>query len=411
VRAPAAAAAPRMQVVGADENDVLLGELAFSAPDQLPALVRERLEAGKLGDAFYKHVEDKVSASADLEERETLRMLSAAVRQLAEEARGGATAGASAGAGGVEGELVRAASEEEVAEAAYDALIDRLVAACAEEDADRALAANVDFEYERIDKRFLDRLDARASAAAAAAAGPALAKVKDAIAEAMRARVAAAAEKLKVVLTAGGPGAMRDALETLAAKGGLDEAVVLLLQGNIEQAKAAGMGPAVQAMTAVLDHAAMLKDARLSPEVRLIRRLLRTDDEEVRVDLLMTALKPNKGVMLADGTVTSGVRVNGKKFVQELRGLIEQYSNVEEAFAMRLSRLGEESEAVARKLFDMEEKDVKDLQEEAFHRRSVSVWDLEQVEMREEVEGRKASWEGRLGQVPSGFDEHGKMAI
>jgi hypothetical protein len=161
----------------------------------------------------------------------------------------------------------------------------------------------------------------------------------------------------------------------------------------------------------VLDHAAMLKDARLSPEVRLIRRLLRTDDEEVRVDLLMTALKPNKGVMLADGTVTSGVRVNGKKFVQELRGLIEQYSNVEEAFAMRLSRLGEESEAVARKLFDMEEKDVKDLQEEAFHRRSVSVWDLEQVEMREEVEGRKASWEGRLGQVPSGFDEHGKMAI
>eukprot|EP00173_Palmaria_palmata_P004620 Plantae.Rhodophyta-Palmaria_palmata.ctg666.p1 GENE.Plantae.Rhodophyta-Palmaria_palmata.ctg666~~Plantae.Rhodophyta-Palmaria_palmata.ctg666.p1 ORF type:complete len:228 (+),score=59.58 Plantae.Rhodophyta-Palmaria_palmata.ctg666:289-972(+) len=227
----------------------------------------------------------------------------------------------------------------------------------------------------------------------------------------MSKRVAEAAERLKEILTAGSPGDMNNALERINLKGGLDDAIVLLLQANIDQAKQAGMEPAVKVMTGLLDYASKLKEAKLSQEVRLIRKLLRTDDDESREDLLMTALKPNKGVMLADGTVTSGVRVNGKKFVQELRTLIDHYSNVEEAFAMRLSALGEQSETVARKLFDMEEKDVSDLQEEAFHKRSVSVWDLEQVEMREEVEGRKADWEGRLGQMPSGFDEHGKMAI
>jgi hypothetical protein len=295
--------------------------------------------------------------------------------------------------------------------AGYDAIINRFVGACAEMDAERALAANVEVEYDSIDKRFLDRLNERAEGAPDGADAAAFAAVKDAISEAMGKRVGEAAEKLKGVLTAGAPPEMNKALEMLAAQGKLDDAIVLLLQANIEQAKAAGMEPAVQVMSGVLSHASVLKEAKLSPEVRLIRRLLRAEDAEAREDLLMTALKPSKGVMLADGTVTTGVRVNGKKFVEELRSLIEQYSNVEEAFAMRLSQLGEESENVARKIFDMEEKDVKDLQEEAFHKRSVSVWDLEQVEMREEVEGRQAAWEGRLGNLPAGFDEHGKMAI
>lgn len=393
--------------LGTDPQDVLLGELAFTEPQLLPNLVRERLSEGRLTDEFYDYVETRVQASADLEERETLRMLVAAVKQLVDEARDvGSTVEVDAGP---EEDPM---SADEMAMMAYDVIIERFLGAAKEEDAERALFANIEFDYDSIDKKFLDRLEDKvAEAGAESEDGKGYILVKEAIANAMSKRVAEAAERLKEILTAGSPGDMNNALERINMKGGLDDAVVLLLQANIEQAKQAGMEPAVKVMTGLLDYASKLKEAKLSPEVRLIRKLLRTDDEESREDLLMTALKPNKGVMLADGTVTSGVRVNGKKFVQELRTLIDHYSNVEEAFAMRLSALGEQSETVARKLFDMEEKDVGDLQEEAFHKRSVSVWDLEQVEMREEVEGRKADWEGRLGQMPSGFDEHGKMAI
>lgn len=393
--------------LGTDPQDVLLGELAFTEPQLLPNLVRERLSEGRLTDEFYDYVETRVQASADLEERETLRMLVAAVKQLVDEARGvGPTVEVDAGP---EEDPM---SADEKAMLAYDAIIERFLGAAKEEDAERALFANIEYDYDSIDKRFLDRLDDKvAEAGSESEDRKGYILVKEAIANAMSKRVAEAAERLKEILTAGSPGDMNNALERINLKGGLDDAIVLLLQANIDQAKQAGMEPAVKVMTGLLDYASKLKEAKLSQEVRLIRKLLRTDDDESREDLLMTALKPNKGVMLADGTVTSGVRVNGKKFVQELRTLIDHYSNVEEAFAMRLSALGEQSETVARKLFDMEEKDVSDLQEEAFHKRSVSVWDLEQVEMREEVEGRKADWEGRLGQMPSGFDEHGKMAI
>lgn len=400
--------------VGTDPMDVMLGEFAFTEPDQLPMLVAEKVAEGSLSEEFYTYVQAKIDASADLEERETLRMLSAAVQQLEKELKEGGPAAAAIaeGQGGGVFETVDAA---EVATATYDALIERLVEASKEHDGAVALAANVEFSYEEIDKRFLDRLAEQAKLAGINGEeekAKSLKLVEEAIASAMSKKVGEAAEKLKTVVSAGSPDDMRKEISRInTMQGGIDDAFVLLLQGNIQQAEAAGQEPAVKILTMLMEFASSLKEARLNPEVRLIRKLIRAPDSAARIEMLTEALSPNKSVLLADGTKTSGVRVNGKKFVEALRELIEQYSNIEEKFAMQLSTIGEESEEIARKLFDMEDKDVKDLQNEAFHKRSVSVWDLEEFEQKEDVEGRKAPWDGRLGNIPEGFDEHGKMAI
>jgi hypothetical protein len=411
----AARAPPRMAVpVGTDERDVLLGELAFTEPDLLPALVEARV--ARLDADFYAFVDAKVAASSDLEERQTLRMLMEAVKDLQAQVTNGATfssetttpAGDTAAAAAAR----PAMDETAMADASYDSLLDRLLRAC-REDGDAigdALSTTVAFSYDDMDKRFLDRLE-EASGEDAEDLWKPLTLIKAAIAVEMGKRMASAAEKLKVVLTAGSRDDMRKELEILAVKGGVDDAFVLLLQGNIQQAENAGVNSAVQVLSSVLEHAAMLKDARLAPEFRLIRRLLRTNDSEARIDMLKEALTPTKAVFLPDGSKTAGVRVNGKKFVEALRDLIEKYGNIEADFVQKLSQIGEESEGVARKLFDMEDKDIQDLQQEAFSKRSVSVWDLEKVEMTEEVEGRKAAWDGQLGPIPHGFDEHGKLQI
>jgi hypothetical protein len=401
---------------GADKYDVLLGEMAFTEPDLLPALVQSRMDV--LTDDFYAYIDKKVAASADLEERETLRLLSGAIKQLQGDSKLSMRRGTGSSSGSAVGEAVGAfdmvdvAGEGEVADATYDALIERMVTASGEDDGEIALASTVEVEYEAIDKRLLDRLEEQVAGEADVDRVAALTAVKAAIGNAMSSKMKEAAEKLKDVIMAGPPVEMRKKMETLAVKGSIDDAFILLLQGNLQQAEAAGVAQAVSVMSSLLEHASFLKDARLAPEVRLIRSLIRTKDSETRMALLTTALKPNTGILLADGkTKTTGVRVNGKKFVVALRELIEKYSNIEEGFAKLLNDIGEESEAVARQLFDMEEKDVRDLQREAFNKRSVSVWDLEKIEMQEELEGRSAGWEGRLGDMPAGFDQDGNMRI
>lgn len=403
--------------VGAEERDVLLGELAFTNPDLLPGLVMEKLD--DLNDEFYQFVDEKIAASVDLEERQTLRLLMEAVKQLqvdaAEQRKVGLdpkpTASAESDTASSEESILKPADEKQVADETYHALIDRFVAASEETDAVAALKAITEVEYEAIDKHFLDLLGERLASAKSDSKKEALERVKGAIGDVMRARMSAAATKLKEVLTAGTVENMQRKLDAIAAKGGLDDAFLLLLQGNMDQAKDARINDAVKVLTVLMDRAMSLRDSKSQPEIRLLRKLLRTPEKNNRINMLTIALRPNKGVLLSDGSKTSGVRVNGKKFVESLRVLLEKYSNIDAEFSAKLNEIGEESEEVARKLFDMEDKDVKDLQEEAFNKRTVSVWDLEKVEMQEEIDGKKAAWEGRLGNIPAGFDEHGKMQV
>ncbi|CAN8061491.1 unnamed protein product [Agarophyton chilense] len=409
---------PRAQLVGmpegfgqknVDSNDLetLLAEMRYSDPSRLPAIVQNNLE--QLDEDFYRFLENKINASADLEERDTLRILQSAITEVMKELLDAIPSDEmEAAMNGSANSTIDVSSNEDIAAATYDQLINDIVKA-RNTDNPYSLKISVEAAYPRIDLRLLERLNERISAKSSDV--EALTDMRDLISLIMNERIKAATESVKGVLSVGDPTAMRKEISTLARKGKLDDAFILLLQANLEQAKKANAKQAVDVLSLALNHAQSVKDVQLDPEVRLIRALLRTEDVEVRSKMLMDSFQSQGSVTLIDGSATSGIAVDGKKFVVALRRLIEEFGNVDQSFVLKLSKIGEESEAVARKLYDMEDKDLQDLQEEAFHKRTVSVWDLERYEVEQEIEGRKAAWEGRLGEIPEGFGDDGKMQV
>lgn len=409
--------APCAQLVGMPEgfgqnnietnnNEILLAELRFSDPSKLPALVQNNLD--QLDDEFYSFIESKISASADMEERDTLRTLLDAITSVMKQLLEAADAAeVQAAVKDPSNATVDVTTDGNVAQASYDELIDQMLKEASASDT--TVKRVVDKAYTRIDMTLLERLNARIAANDNNADN--LALLRDAINATMSDRIQTALGNVQTVLSAGDPTAMRKAVDSIARMGSLDDAFILLLQANIDQAKQAGATQAVEVMQMVFNHAQGVRDVQLDPEIRLIRALLRTDDADTRTEMLMEAFKPRGSVTLMDGSASSGVDVDGKQFVVSLRKLIEEFGNVDEKFVLKLSSIGEESEDVARKLFDMEGKDVEDLQDEAFHKRTVSIWDLEQYEVQQQMQGSEAEWEGRMGPIPEGFNEEGKMQI
>mmetsp|Transcript_22306 Transcript_22306/g.45590 ORF Transcript_22306/g.45590 Transcript_22306/m.45590 type:complete len:178 (-) Transcript_22306:88-621(-) len=162
-------------------------------------------------------------------------------------------------------------------------------------------------------------------------------------------------------------------------------------------------------MTMLKEQAVEYKDQSMPDEIRLIRKLLRTQDEEARRQQLVEAFKPREKILMPDGSESKTQVVNGRKFVQALRELIAKFGNVDEKFLDRVNMIAEESEAVAQELFGLkDDTDIKQLQEDAFNKRSISVWELESIEEGYEQSGGKAPWH-----FPSraGWDEDGNMVI
>lgn len=390
-----------------DGHEILLAEMRFSDPSKLPVIVQNNLD--QLDEEFYRFLQQKIDNSPDLEERETLRVLQSAITDVMKQLLDAVPPEeAEAAMKDSQEPNINTSTSNEIAAASYDELIDEIKSA-RDVSNPAALKTAVEASYQRIDLRLLERINERISFKGSDS--EALIDLRNVISVVMNERIQAGTESVRTVLAAGDAIAMRKQIDTLARKGKLDDAFILLLQANLDQAKKANAQQAVEVLSLALNHAQSVKDVQLEPEVRLIRALLRTEDSEARTKMLMDSFKSRGSVTLVDGTVTSGIAVDGKKFVAALRKLIEEFGNVDEKFVLKLSSIGEESEAVARKLYDMEDKDVQDLQDEAFHKRTVSVWDLEKYEVEEEISGRTAGWEGRLGAIPEGFGDDGKMQI
>jgi len=368
-----------------DPFEILLGELRFTHPDQLPGLIETRLP--DLTDEFYAFVDAKRRRSDDLEERQDLSMLVDAVKQIAEEIEGVLSKGDS--------RVVDVSKGD-----GYEALIESLVAE------GKDVAAETKAAYDQVDSDFLRRLEDMI-APAAEEKKQRLQIVKDTVGSEMNVRMTVASERLKELFATGSADAAFAKLAEFSQKGFVDEPLILLLEANIQQAEQAAAIAATNFLLSLKKRAMELKEQALDPERQLIRKLLRTEDFSIRQQILTEALTPEESIMLADGTNAPTKRVDGKKFVESLRGLIEDFGNIDPSFIKKLSKIGEESEEVARQIFGLQDKDVKTLQDEAFHKRTISVWDLEKAEIQAESQGQEAPWEGKA----QGFDQDGRKLI
>jgi len=390
----------------AAESEIFLAELAFSNPMDLPKIVERNLN--KLDDKFYVFLDSKIKSTVDGEEKETLELLREAVTDLMQKILKAAVDRGDVNkddlrAAGLAGGLseVSEASAMDMALATYDQLIDRCLAD--PNGVDSAAEVN----YDRIDMRFLERLTERIQEAEGDKQSK-LNRLNGAIQGCMSDRISKASAALQNVLKGGTPDGMKKQLMLLNAKGGLDESVVLLLEANIDQARKAGAEPAAQVMTMLKEKALEYKDSSLPDEIRLIRQLLRTDDVDARETLMTEAFRPKEKMIMPDGTDSKIQSVSGKKFVNALRDMIEKYGNVEDKFLQKINMIAAESEKVASELFGLEKKDIGDLQDEAFNKRSISVWELESLEESYDRQGTEVPWH-QAGK--GGWDEDGNMVI
>lgn len=124
--------------------------------------------------------------------------------------------------------------------------------------------------------------------------------VLDALAVEQQHKVEIATEKLKTVLSAGDPMRMEGVIVKLAKEDKIDEAFLLLLEANADQARAAGaVGPA-DLMMKLRERAILEKDKQsTSKEIKLLRQLMRTENKEAREKLLEDAFTPRETFLVS----------------------------------------------------------------------------------------------------------------
>jgi len=269
-----------------------------------------------------------------------------------------------------------------------------------------SISAQISANYAMIDYGFLQRLDARL-----AESNPEevtrLSEVKEACNTEMASRMTAAAEALRDVLSSPTPVVMEGKIAGFARQGRIDDALLQLLEANLQQAQAAGeQGKgAVNVLTKLQQRVQSELDQTLSPAAGLLRRLLRMEDKDARLSLLREKMAPKKpaSVVLLDGQGAPEKPEDSKPEVspRELAGAITElkarFGNVDEnydtGFVEKLLLIGDEAEAVALDLAGGKELTARQQQDMAWERGSVSVWDLEQVEEEAHQDGKLAVWE------------------
>lgn len=205
-------------------------------------------------------------------------------------------------------------------------------------------------------------------------------------------RVAAAQEKLARILTKPSPKAMETEIVAMVRKGEVDEALILLLEGNIQQAEQAGATDAVKVLRTLSKRITEEKERKLPDEQRLLRALMRESDSEKRKALLYEAFKPSKSLNDDGGVVQGPPLISPPSFINVARRVMQESGNIEGFQIMdRMLKVVDEAEVVATELYG-EGMTPREQQSYMFHKNSMSVWDLAKMEEEAMMTGDSVPW-------------------
>jgi len=270
---------------------------------------------------------------------------------------------------------------------------------------EKSVKSEISTNYAMVDYGFLQRLDELIATGGDDL--PRLEEIKEACNAEMASRMQQAAEALKEVLTSPTPVIMEGKIAGLARQGRIDNAMVELLEANLQQAQAAGEAGkgAVAVMTKLQQRVQTELDAKLSPPVALLRQLLRMDDALAREALLREKMAPKKVSNIVLTTDTGAEQepekttpdVPPKAVAEAIAEMKSRFGNVDEnydtGFVQRLEQIADEAETVALDLAGGKEMSSKQQQDMMWERGTVSVWDLEAVEEEAHQDGNFAMWE------------------
>jgi len=277
-------------------------------------------------------------------------------------------------------------------EAGYNAMVDEIISRASSESIVTAVAAI----YEKVDLKFMQLVKAKAEVSETEEEKAKFQEILDEIGNIQAQRMASAAEKLQQILSSGNPQAMQAEIAKLATAGSVDEPLILLLEANINQAKAAGVMQAVEVMEMLKNRAQMELDRQLPAPKKLLRSLLRTEDKDARKKILENAFMPKEQLVLAshDEQKEATPDVAPPDFIQECKTLISQYGNADEegTIMSRIQDIIDDAERIASDFFG-NTLSPRDQQDRMWNEGTKSVFDLETMELQAEVMGEKMPWQ------------------
>ena len=282
--------------------------------------------------------------------------------------------------------------------------------------------------YDQFDAQFVKVLNERASNGENDAS-----ELLAALADEQQKRMAKAAEILKSVLSLGEPARMEGALIKKVREGEVDEAFLLLLEANENQARIAGANGPAELMKRLRLRAADEKDKQLSSkEIRLIRKLLRTDDANAREQILEDAFTPKTGLLVPGTAENAQKAVDGEvpdqekpvpevpppDFINACKAVLLNFGNLGSDdenrgdLASRIKKIASEAEVVATRIYG-QGMSVREYQDRVWKDQTTSIFDLETMEIEAERNGEAAPWSNPDADdmFMPGFDSDGRMQI
>eukprot|EP01041_Mallomonas_annulata_P004841 gene4841-9645_t len=307
-----------------DRNEQILAGLMFSSSDLLEDVLNN---IQYIDNTFVRFLEKKIDASSDMEERVALKSLLetivtvlervkeaqgdsdvdvrdnelsiAEVKQRMQEVQMGKGQGVSDKKGPVPVEQVFSVQTDQ--KATFMNVLQRFQ----DLPEGMTLSMAVDANYDLCDKEFMETLKAEIDDCRLQGAdieAEQFQALLDEISRTMVARMTNAQGKLQAILERGkgmgaaGVKAMETEIVALGRRKELDEALMLLMEANLQQAADAGATPVVDVFRRLIKRMIEERERNLPDEQRLLRQLLRLDDSEERKGLLYAAFKPTKTV-------------------------------------------------------------------------------------------------------------------
>lgn len=210
--------------------------------------------------------------------------------------------------------------------------------------------------------------------------------------EVMVDRMGSAQSRLERILSKRDPKIMQAEATAMARRGEVDEALILLIQANIQQAQIAQATPAVQVLSKILQAILAEKERQLPEEQKLLRKLLKLDKSEERKGLLYDAFKPSKVPTMEGEWVEKPPLITPPAFINMVRSFIENFGNVDSMDIMgRAKVIIDEAQVVATDLYG-EGMTPREQQKFMFEKNTISVWDLAKFEEEALMSGQEVPW-------------------
>lgn len=402
------------QAIGDDRNEQILASLTFSTNDLLEDVLNNLHE---IDSRFTDFLEAKIDKSQDFDEKQALSSLYETVKYVLDkvasvqgedevvveeeltmdqikermkEVQSGTVGAAGPGAADSTSAKFQVTAD---ADKTFRSILVRFEGIFEQEALEEAVAKN----YELCDMDFMTMLSNEIEVCKAEGAdveADMLANLLAAIKTEMTGRVASAQQKMEGILAKnalGGIKAMESECVRLVRKGLADEALVLLMEANQQQAAQAG-SPAAGVLKMLVERIQEEKMKDIPDEQRLLRALMKEDSQEKRKELLFEAFKPQKS-MDNDGVLTEGVPIiSPPLFINVAKSFMQNFGNVEDFDILgKLQPIIDDAQVVATELYG-EGMSPRDQQRFMFEKQTLSVWDLENFEQMAEMSGEDIPW-------------------